>query len=61
MPLSNSTFTCLNANIRSVSKNFDKLKECLKLTNHDYTVIGLSETHFKENPHEYYNLEDDVM
>ena len=53
MPLRNSTFTCLNVNIRSVSKNFDKLKECLKLTNH---VIGLSETHFKEKSHEYYNL-----
>ena len=50
MPLSNSTFTCLNVNIRSVSKNFGKLKECLKLTNdHDYTVIGLSERILKKN------------
>ena len=23
--------------------------------NHDYTVIGLSETHFKEKPHGYYD------
>ena len=53
MPLSNSTFTCLNVNIRRVSKNFDKLKKCLKLTNHDYTVIGLTETTFREKPHEY--------
>ena len=56
MPLRNSKFTCLSVNIRSVSKNFYKLKECLKLTNHDYSVIELSETHFKEEPHEYYNL-----
>ena len=43
MPLKKDTFTCLNVNIRSLSKNFDKLKECLKSINHDYTVIGLSE------------------
>lgn len=52
----NSAFTCLNVNVRSISKNFEKLKECLKATNHDFTVIGLSETHLKGKPPEYYNL-----
>ena len=56
MPLENDTFTCLNVNIRSLSKNFDKLRECLKATNHDFTVIGISETHLKGKPLEYYNI-----
>ncbi len=51
-----NSFSCLNLNIRSISKNFDKLKECLESLNHDFTVIGISETHLKEKPHEYYNL-----
>ena len=49
-------FTVLNVNIRSISKNFEKLKECLKTVNYDFTVIGLSETHLKDKPHDYYNL-----
>ena len=56
IPLKKDAFTCLNVNIRSLSKNFDKLKECLKSINHDYTVIGLSETHVKGKPLEYYHL-----
>ena len=57
MPLKKDTFTCLNVNIRSLSKKFDKLiRECSKATNHDFTVIGISETHLKGNPLEYYNL-----
>ena len=49
-------WTPLNVNIRSLSKNFDKLRECSKPTNHDFTVIGISETHLKGKPLEYYNL-----
>lgn len=51
-----SNFSILNANIRSISKNFEKLKECLKTLDHEFTIIGLSETHLKESPSEYYNL-----
>ena len=55
MPLKKDTFTCLYVN-KCLSKGFDKLRECLKATNHDFTVIGISETHLKGNPLEYYNL-----
>ena len=51
-----SDFSILNANIRSINKNFDKLTECIETLNHDFTIIGLSETHLKEKPHEYYHL-----
>ena len=50
------TFSILNINIRSLSKNFDKLKTCLKELNHDFSIIGLSETHLKDKPHDYYHL-----
>ncbi len=46
----------LNVNIRSISKNFDKLKECIETLNCDFDVIGLSETHLKDKLHEYYYL-----
>lgn len=46
----------INVNIRSLNKNFDKLKECLKATNHNFTIIGLSETHLKEKPSDYYSI-----
>jgi len=49
-------FTILNENIRSLSKNFPKLKECIESLNHNFTIIGLSETHLKDEPHTYYNL-----
>ena len=51
-----NTFTISNVNIRSTSKNFDKLKECIKTVNHDFTVIGVTENHLQCQPHEYFNL-----
>ena len=40
----------LNANIyRSLSKNFEKLQECIKTLSRDFSIIGLSETHLKDN------------
>ena len=56
MPFSNSSFTCLNVNIRSISKNLDKLKECMRIANYGFTVIDISETHFKGTPLGCYNL-----
>ena len=44
----------LNANIRSISKNFESLKECIKTLNCEFTVIGLSETHLKDQPNTLY-------
>ena len=46
----------LNVNIRSISKNFEKLKECLETLDHEFTIIGISETHMKDKPLEYYHL-----
>ena len=42
--------TLFNLNIRSLNKNFDKLNQCLKSINHNFTVIGLTETQLKINP-----------
>ena len=52
----NDVLIVLNVNIRSLSKNFDKLKECIKTGKHEFTVIGLSETHLKDKPHDFYSL-----
>ena len=49
-------FTILNVNIRSLGKNFDKLKNCIKALDHDFSIIGISETHLKDKPNDYYNL-----
>ncbi len=46
----------MNVNIRSISKNFDSLKEFLKSTNTEFAVIGISETHLKDKPSDIYNL-----
>ena len=51
-------FTLFNLNIRSLNKNFDKLKQCLKSVNHNFNVIGLTENQLKDKPHEYLQLPD---
>ena len=51
-------FSLFNLNIRSLNKNFDKLKECLKSVNHNFNIIGLTETQLKDKPHEYLQLPD---
>ena len=51
-----NNFTLLNANIRSIGKNLEKLILCLKTLDHKFTVIGLSETHLKDKPLDYYKL-----
>ena len=38
----------LNVNIRSFNKNFERLKQHMKITSHEYTIIGLWETHLKD-------------
>ena len=44
----------LNVNIRSINKNFEK--ENLKVINNEFNIIGLSETHLKDAPADYYKL-----
>ena len=52
----NGSLTLLNVNIRSIGKNLDTLKLCMKTLNHKFTAIGLSETHLKDKPLDYYQL-----
>ena len=47
----------LNVNIRSISKNFDSLKECIKSLECEFTVIGISETHLTDKPNNIYNID----
>jgi hypothetical protein len=54
--LGGDKFSILNINVRSLSKNFEKLKECITAIDHHFTVIGVSETHLKRSPNIYYNL-----
>ena len=49
-------FNLLNVNIRSLSKNFESLKECVKSLNCEFSVIRISETHLKDKPNDCYNI-----
>jgi hypothetical protein len=49
-------FNFLNLNIRSLNGNFEKLQECIKSLQCEFTVIGISETHLKDKPNDYLNL-----
>ena len=39
-----------------MSENFDSLKACIKKTNKEFSVIGISETHLKDKPNDYLNI-----
>lgn len=52
----NFDFTLFSLNIRSVNKNFDKLSQCLKISNHYFSIIGLTETQLKDKPGYFLNL-----
>ena len=41
-----------------MNKNFDQLSQCLKSLNHKFTIIRLTETQLKDNPHDYLQLPD---
>ena len=54
---SNNSFSILNLNIRSISRNIGKLKEYLNIIKHNFSVITIQETWFTENTClDYYNL-----
>ena len=56
---SNNSFSILNLNICSISKNIGKLKEYLNIIKHNFSIITIQETWFTENSClEYYNLPD---
>ena len=47
----------LNVNIRSLSKNLDSLKECIKPLGCKFDVIGMSETHLKDKPNDLLTID----
>ena len=47
----------LNVNIRSLSKNLDSLRECIKSLDCKFDVIGISETHLKDKPHDLLRID----
>ena len=46
---SNNSFSILNLNIRSISKNIGKLKKYLNIIKHNFSVITIQETWFTED------------
>ena len=47
----------LNVNIRSLSKNLDSLKECIKSLGCKFDVTGMSETHLKDKPNDLLRID----
>ena len=47
----------MNVNIRSLSKNLDSLKECIKSCECKFDIIGISETHLKDKPNDLQNVD----
>ena len=47
----------LNANIRSLYKNFDSFKDVLDCCKTDSEVIGLVETWLKDKPLDYFHMD----
>ena len=45
-----------HANIRSVSKNLNSLENYMKMLNHEFTVVGLTETWLKNEINGLYSL-----
>ena len=47
----------LNVNIRSLSKNLDSLRECIKSLDCKFDIIGISETHLKDKPNDLLGID----
>ena len=54
--IESNNLTMLCSNVRSVTKNFESLKELLAESNVTFPIIGLVETWLKDKPHNYYHL-----
>ena len=54
--IKSSNLSLLCSNVRSLTKNFDALKELLSEIDVNFQIIGLVETWLKEKPHDYYHL-----
>ena len=56
IPEYSNQFTIFNVNIRSIPKNFDKLRLYLQELNHNFSVISITESWLKEYNENTYNL-----
>ena len=56
MNINSDVFSLFHLNIRSAPKNLDKLEQYLKNLDHDFSIIGLTETWFKDSNVLTYNL-----
>ena len=56
--ISNENFSIMNLNIRSISKNLDKLELSLHNINHNFSCIGLTETWLTENNLDLFSLKN---
>ena len=56
IPTLKNKLTFFNTNIRSIPKNFDKLKYFLFELNHNFSIISISETWLKQYNKDNYNL-----
>ena len=56
IPNLKNKLTFFNTNIRSIPKNFDKLKYFLFELNHNFSIISISETWLKQYNKDNYNL-----
>ena len=50
-------FSLLHMNIRSIPKNISKLENYLHLLNHEFSIIGITETWLKDSTKELYSLD----
>ena len=56
--LSNNYFSALHCNIRSLNANFDNFSEMLHQLNHEFSIIGLTETKIRTDS--FYTLNIDL-
>lgn len=51
--VSSKHFSCLHSNIRSLNANFENLKQLLSELNHNFSMIGLTETKIKSSDNSF--------
>ena len=51
-----SSFSLIHSNIRSMNKNFESLSALLDRFRFNYSIIGLSETWFGEQPSSFFEI-----
>lgn len=57
IPLSEQTFSIIHFNSRSLRKNFSRIKDCLKVSTKQFSVIAVSETWLRQDQEDSVQLE----